>query len=393
MKFDMELEDILYTMKNKDNDKETTTDNEAAAAVDEVRTKMSEELAPPKPKEAAQPIPPAEEQQEELIWLEGKPQETAAEEAPPTEKEKTPKVPFNKRVKEEILPKLKTVMNKRTLIAIGAVLLAVALVFGGFKIAQVAQSATLKKLSEQYGVEYPQGIRKEFYDAFGQNDTLAGKLVIEDTKTDAAVYSDPEDGDGLLEKGSSIYEDQHYRAIALSREQADLESVYATAEGYLRASQTITFRTLFGDEKYHVIAAYYTNTNPLDDNGYLFPYNCYGNFTEDSQFQYQDRIKTRSLYTTGYLIQPEDYCLTVSVDSDVMAGYRFVIVGVRVKNNVKRITSTEVNEEVHYPQSYCDKLGIHNRYWLAGHWYPEIYTDEAQTETQQLTMDDFYTEQ
>lgn len=384
MKFDMELEDILYTMKNKKDDKEKAAENADAAAVGEAHAQASPELEPPKPKSAAAP---EEEQPDALIWLEG---ETAAD----TEKAaKAPKIPLDQRIKSDVLPRLKKALNQRTLIAVGAVLLTCVLVFGGVKIVQISKAATLKKYSEQYGVEFPQGIRKEFYDAFGENDTLAGNIVIADTDTDVAVYSKPDDDEGLLEKGSSIYEDQHYRAIALSHEQADLESVYATAEGYVDATQTITFRMLFGDEKYHVIAAYYTNTNPQDDNGYLFPYNCYGNFTEDSQFQYQDRIKTRSLYTTGYLIQPEDYCLTVSVDSDVMADYRFVIVGVRVKNNVKRITSTEVNEEVHYPQSYCDKLGIHNRYWLAGHWYPEIYTDEAQTETQQLTIDDFLTEE
>lgn len=389
MKFDMELEDILYTLKNKEETDEMPADNEVTATVNMVRAKADETLEPPKPKATEQPAPD-DVQPEELIWLEGsQKQEADSQDVKPETAEKTPKVPFNQRFNEQYWPKLKKALNKRTLVIIGAVVLALVLVFGGVKIVQFSQSATLKKYAEQYGVEYPQGIRKEFYDAFGKNDTLAGNLVIRDTDTDIAVCSEPDKGDGLLEKGSSIYEEQHYRAIALSSEQADLEKVYATAEGYEDATQAITFRTLFGDEKYHVIAAYYTNTKPADDNGYLFPYNCYGNFTEDSRFQYQDRIKTRSLYDTGYLIQPEDICLTVSVDSDVMPAYRFVIVGVKVKKNVKRITTTAVNEEIHYPQSYCDMLGIHNRYWLAGHWYPEIYTDEAQTETKQLTIDDF----
>ena len=395
MKFDMELEDILYTMKKKDG--EVPEDDKSAEAAAQEQ-QVTPAVEPPKPEAAPEADTPAasdtqaaesaDSEPEELVWLDGN--------KPPKEKTHAPRQSLKEKYNNSLQPKLKALcgklMKKQTLLIIGAVLLAALLAFGGVKIAQLSKAATLKKYSEQYGVEYPEDIRKEFYEAFGENPSLAGNIVIPDTDTDVAVYSEPEDGEGLFEKGSSVYESQHYRAIALSKEQADLERIYATGEGYTDASQSMTFRTLFGDETYHIIAAYYTNTLPEDDNGYLFPYNCYGNFTEDSQFQYQDRIKTRSLYVTGLLIQPEDECLTVSVDSDIMPSYRFVVVGVKVKNHVKKIKTVETNEEVHYPQSYCDKLGIHNRYWLAGHWYPEIYTDAEQTETQQLTLDDFYTE-
>lgn len=418
MKFNMELEDILYTMKNKDAKPSEDTPKEESATVSAPEPPASEkevappELAPPKPKTEVS----AAEEPEELVWLERKPKKRSEEDAVPEaqkpekkKKEKKERPPLSlkdikarlvalyRRFLTEFLPNLKqrlqTKRGKQVLTGVGAVVLVFLLVFGSVKIVQYTKAATLKKYSEQYAVEYPEGIRREFYDAFGENPSFAGNVVIKDTDTDCAVYSKPGDGEGLLEKGSTVYQDQHYRAIALSKDQADLEKVYATPEGYVDATQTITFRTLFDDEKYHVIAAYYTNTRPEDDGGYLFPYNCYGNFTEDSRFQYQDRIKTRSLYSTGYLIQPEDYCLTVSVDSDIMPAYRFVVVGVKVKNNVKKIKKTEENKDIHYPQSYCDKLGIHNRYWLAGHWYPEIYTDADQTETAQLTIDDFLTEE
>ncbi|MBQ9227351.1 MAG: hypothetical protein IJ168_00855 [Eubacterium sp.] len=382
MKFDMEVEDILYTMKNKDDSASEPAGEEPP--VTEVQQEQQEALAPPKPK-----LSETEEEPDGLVWLDGPSEETAGEGENKESVAKKIKVNFRANYLPKMKAGVKKLLKKQTLTALGAVLLVIVLVFGGVKLAQVGRTATLKKYAAQYGVEYPDGIRREFYEAYGENPSLAGKLVITDTDTDEAVYSEPENGEALFEKGSSIYEDQHFRAIALTSEQADLERVYATADGYLDASQTLTFRTLFGDEKYKVVAAFYTNTKPEDDNGYVFPYNCYGNFTEDSLFQYQDRIKTRSLYHTGHLIQPEDYCLTVSVDSDLMPDYRFVVVGVRVKHNVKKTTETTVNENIRYPQSYCDAKGIHNIYWMAGHWYPEIYTDEAMTETQQLTIDDF----
>jgi len=372
MKFDMELEDILYTMKGKDGEnKEASVAEEAAPN----EAASQEELAPPKPKAEMTAEP------EDLVWFDSA--EKAAEAEKATEE---------KPEKEPLLPKLKKAFSKRTLIVIGAVLLAALLAFGAVKIAQYSKTATLKKYSEQYGVTFPEGIQKKYLDLYGENQTLAGTLTLEDTGTELLIYGDAQKDAGLMEKGSTVLLEQHYRAIALTKAQADLEKVYATADGYINSTQKITFDTLFGTENYKVIAAYYTNTKPEDDAGYLFPYNCYGNFTEDSQYQYQDRIKTRSLYATGYLIQPEDHCLTVSVESDIMPDYRFVIVGVRVdKGSVKRTKTTEENELIHYPQSLCDKKGIHNTYRLAGHWYPEIILEDGTT--QQLTIDDFLTEE
>ena len=365
MKFDMELEDILYTMKNKD-EKDVSEQKEQEPA-------PREELAPPKPKTDMTAEP------EDLVWFDNAEAATEAE---------TPDNNKPEKDKEPLLPRLKKAFTKRNLMVVGVVVLAALLVFGGVKIAQVSKTATLKKYSEQYGVTFPEGIQKKYMDLFGENKTLAGTLTLEDTGTELLVYGDAQKDAGLLEKGSTVLYDQHYRAIALTKAQADLEKVYSTADGYVNSTQKITFDTLFGKENYKVIAAYYTNTKPEDDGGYLFPYNCYGNFTEDSQFQYQDRIKTRSLYSTGYLIQPEDHCLTVSVESDIMPDYRFVIVGVRVdRGRVKRTAKTEENEMIHYPQSLCDKKGIHNSYRLAGHWYPEIITENG--DTQQLTIDDF----
>ena len=268
-------------------------------------------------------------------------------------------------------------------------MLCVALGFGGVKLYQYSKIAYLKPFEEKYHIEYPVGIGKEFCDAYGKNPSLAGEIVISDTDTKEYVYSEPSQGEALFEKGSSVYEDQHCRAIALSKEQADLEKVYATSEAFLASTQTVTFKTLFNESNYRVVAAFYTNTKPEDDNGYVFPYNCYGNMTSDSFYQYQDRINTRRLYNPGYDIAETDDLLTVSVDSDIMENFRFVIVCVKVKGSVTKVSSTQPNEKIHYPQVWCDAHNMHNSYFLAGKWYPEIYTNEEQTETQKLTLADF----
>lgn len=371
MDLDIELEDILYTVKNeKKNPDEPPTESEPLAPP---RSSVKNAEPSPEPGEKPAETPKAEEAEpaEELVWIEPK----------KDGKDKKPKKSF-----KDISKKL---FSKKVAIVLIAIIGAAALCFGGVKVYQFAKVAYLKPYEKQYGIEYPIGIAKEFCDDYGKDQSLSGRLTIPDTQSESLVYSTEKDGVPLLEKGSSVSEEQQFRSIALSSDFSDLESVYSTPDGFLKASQEVTFKTLFEEDRYRVIAAFYTNTDPADDKGYVFPYYCYGNMTEKSFKQYIDKIQSRRLYDTGYELTPEDSILTLSVDSDTVENFRFVIVCVKAEGFFKKSETAEPNERIHYPQKWYDLNSQENPYYLAGKWFPEIYTDAERTQKQKLTAEDF----
>ena len=351
MALDPEIEEILKSIQNSDYDKNRETSpirlpkTEQKSEITEVESEP-ELPEPPKPKETA----PAREE---------------------------------KAVKEN-KPKINA--DKKRLTVVCAAILIIAVIAGAFAMAGVLYT---KRYEAKYKVDFPKGIPHEMCDAYGKNQTLAGSLKIKDNDSEHLVYSEPPEGAALFEKGSDIKSNQHYRAIALTRDMADLEALYKDAESYKKSSQSFIFTTIYGEkQKYQIIAAYIVNTDPKDDNGYAFPYNCYGNFTKKSYRNYQDTIKCRSLYTTGYKIKDTDYCITLSVPSDIMPNFRFAVVGVKV-DKINKLSKVKENARVRYPQAYCDKLGVHNIYNFAYKWYPEIITNEKTGETKQLTEKDF----
>ncbi len=285
--------------------------------------------------------------------------------------------------------KVKQFGLKKAGIILCVVLVLILGIVGAVKIANYSKTAYIKKYEKQYNITLPAGILKEFCDLYGENQKFSGMLTIEDTKTDSVkVYSEKKSGCALLEKGSDVKEEQKIRAIAIDKSIGDIESVYSSAKGFLNSSQKVVFKTLFAEEEYRVVAAYYTNTKPEDDDGYVFPYNTYGNLTKGSFYQFTDRIKRKSLYDTGYKLLNENHILSISVPSDFMPDFRFVIVCVKADDGFEKAENATVNSKIYYPQVWYDKNKQKNPYYLAGKWYPEIFVNDSGA-TKKLTAKDF----
>ena len=336
---------------------------------------------------------------EELPPPEPKKTEPPAEEPEPKEEKPAPKLKPNKKIvkanfKTRVLPKAKAFGKIAALryaaIAVIAAAVVAGLVFGGIKVYEYAQVAYLKPYIEKYGIEFPDGIREEFCDAYGNDQTVAGKLVISDTSTDVLVNGSGNDGAAVLEFGGTVLKKQHVRSIALDSGES-LEKDYSTAAAFKNASQLVTFRTLFDDEEYKVIAAYYANTNPDNDDGYVFPYNAWGNMTERSFKSYIDRVGTRSLYLTGIETNYEDCYLSINMPTSTEPDSRFVVLCKRVNKDEKfeKTLKTKPNRRIRKTQKWYDENGEDNPYKLAAKWYPEIYVNKEKTKTKQLTAKDF----
>lgn len=292
--------------------------------------------------------------------------------------------------KNRILPVLKKIFTKQLLFAVLIIAALTGAVFGGIKLYEYSKVAYLKPYQEKYDVEFPEGILEEFCDVYGKNQHIKGELIIEDTGTRKYVSDQIMEDCAHLKYECDISKAEHFRAIDISKSFADLESVYATPDGFLSSTQKITFNTLFEKADYKVAAAFYTNTSADEDSGYIFPYNAYGNMTEESYRQYKDRIRSRRLYDTGYLPEYEDDVLTISTNSEFMNNFKFVVVCVRIRDkDFTKSDTARANSTVHYPQIWYDVNKQSNPYKYAVHWYPEIYTDDAFTQTKQLTIEDF----
>ena len=224
---------------------------------------------------------------------------------------------------------------KRIILIVLAVILAA--VIGAVAVSH-AKTAYLKPYEAKYGITFPKGIAEYMCDAYGSDQSTVGSISV---------------GDG--------------DRIILSETLNALQS-----------------HTDYGT--YQVVAAFYVNTNSLDDNGYVFPYNLYGDLTEDSFDEYEDKIYSRALYHTEYDLNYNDSFLTVSTQSKVYDYCNFVILCKKTDPDFEKIIETKPNERIHYPQKWYDDNGEHNPYWLASKWHPTVYTDKKHTQTKQLIL-------
>lgn len=271
--------------------------------------------------------------------------------------------------------------NKIPVICIAAVLVVIIVI----AIINAASTAYLKPYEKKYGVKYPRHIAEEFCDAYGQNKYVCARLDFADSGKKVFVTDDTLQSGNHFDEGSKIDDEKQIKSIGVEKESANIEALYSSVDKYKNSKQKVTLTDIYGKSTtYQVIAAYYTNTNKTDDNGYVFPYYTFGDLTEDSFNNYEDRIYSRSLFHTEYDMSYTDRFLSINVDTDFMPNFKFVILCVEVDGNVKPYTDVTKNKKVHYPQVWYDKKDKHNPYWLAEQWQPDVYTDKKHKTTQKF---------
>lgn len=146
---------------------------------------------------------------------------------------------------------------------------------------------------------------------------------------------------------------------------------YKTIEGF-RKAPVITFNTINGDYQWKVIAAFITNANPKDDNGYEFQYYFTSLSTTERFSAFLNELAQRSLYDTGVDVLPTDKLLTLSTCSHEFDDARFVVVARLVRAGESADVNTEnavVNSSPRYPQAYYTKKKLDNPYKNAERWY------------------------
>ena len=368
-----ELDDILNLVKEWQSREEYQDTPAEAPAPEAAPQPVEEVLAPPVRNERQQAQASKKPKKEKL---------------PKVKKEKALKPPKPAKAakeKKSAKPGALT-LKKKVVLVLVAIALLVGGIFGGIGIYRYQQTAYLRPYIKKYSVTYPKGILEEYCDAYGRNISTAGELIVKDVNYQNYYYANVASYPKLA-KGVDVYQEQQFRSMEVEKALCDLESIYATKEGYAASTQEFACNTIFEKADYRVVAAFYTNNNPEDDAGYRFPYNLYGNMTQKSFKNFVDRVSSRMLYETGYKFDAKNQYVLLSVESDFMENFRFVIVGARITDGVPAKLQPSAKKKVHYPQVWYDKNKKQNPYRFASDWYPEII-DETGKKVQ-LTADDF----
>ena len=140
-------------------------------------------------------------------------------------------------------------------------------------------------------------------------------------------------------------------------------SLYSDIENY-KDFPTIKFDTIYKNTEWKIFAAFISNGDKAQDNGYEFPY-LTTNFPSDEKFlEFIDEVKSRSYYTNETVdIVPGDKILTISTCDTVFDDARFVVMArlVRQGESAEVDTSKAVeNDNQRFPQAWYDAKGKKN---------------------------------
>lgn len=282
----------------------------------------------------------------------------------------------------------KSKKGKKIIAASVAVICAAAVAVCVFAVINYQKTAYLRPYEEEYpNVDFPSGIREEYCGQYAKAPSTTGAVSIDACGYSSYVLQSTVSTMPNLSFSNSASGIDFNTVIHLPAGACDLESAFGSAQSYLASSQKITYSTLFEDYDFTVIGAFYTNKNPEDDGGYVFPYGITQKMTPLSFNDYTDRLYHRFLYETDYNLNYDtDKLLTIAIDSDFMPDFEFVVVcalGAPVQQ------SAQENDSVHYPQAWYDERGEVNPYRFSDKWYPTVYTDESEEETSIQSKKDY----
>ena len=230
--------------------------------------------------------------------------------------------------------------------------------------------------SEFPGVEFPEGMLAKYGQLYAANNDLRGWISIDGLDINFPVAQGI-DNDYYLEKDiygkytmygvpffdyrMTDFRNLHRNNVIYGHNMRSDDYIFGNLENYrtiegFKNAPVIECNTIYGDYTWFVYAVFITNSDPKDDNGYLFPYNFIDIST--AKFEgYIDEIDKRKLYSTGVDINVSDKILTLSTCCYDFNEARLVVVA-RLKRDGESVsvdTSKAIeNPNPKYPQAYYD---------------------------------------
>lgn len=244
--------------------------------------------------------------------------------------------------------------------------------------------------SEYPNTIFPQNMQLKYAKLYATNNDFVGYLEAKGVNLSLPVVQTNND-DTYLEKnfyGQSTKYGCPFVTFRNSIEPLDLNTIifghhmndktifgaldhYKTMDGF-KSAPVITFNTLYKNYKWKVIAAFITNAEEKDDNGYIFQYYFTTLSTQERFSAYLNELAQRSLYDTGVDVLPTDKLLTLSTCSHEFEDARFVVVARLVRPGESAevdVSKATENPNPRYPQAYYTAKKLTNPYYDAARWY------------------------
>lgn len=230
--------------------------------------------------------------------------------------------------------------------------------------------------SEFPGVDFPEGMLAKYGQLYAANKDLRGWITINGLDINLPVAQGV-DNDYYLEKDiygkytmygvpffdyrMTDFRNLHKNNVIYGHNMRSDDYIFGNLENYrtidgFASAPVIECNTIYGDYTWFVYAVFITNSEPQNDNGYVFPYNFID--VSNSKFKsYIEEIDKRKLYTTGVDINENDKILTLSTCCYDFNEARLVVVA-RLKRDGESVsvdTSKAVeNPNPKFPQAYYD---------------------------------------
>lgn len=224
------------------------------------------------------------------------------------------------------------------------------------------------------------GMLAKFEGLYKQNEDIIGWIQIDDTAvnypvmqtTDNVFYlthdfmkNESKSGALFIDSKGPITKDSRPEGIVIYGHNMKSGEFFHDALEYkdidfFKNHMTITFDTLYEENKYKVFACFLTGGEPSQDNGNFFKYHCMQNFGSSMEFDdFYKEVMKRSYYNTDVDVEYGDELIMLSTCSNEYYDSRFVVMARKVRDG----ESTEVNKDAVTPNN--DK-------YMPKEWY-EIY--------------------
>ncbi len=248
---------------------------------------------------------------------------------------------------------------------------------------ETARNRTEELLDEENTTTGEDGILNKYRALYTANNDFVGWIDIPNTNVQGAIYQSLDNSYYINHNGEkkksnygayfadykcTISENDSSQNITVYGHHMRDQTMFAQIRKYkdvefYKENPTLTFSTMYEESKYKVFAAFITNADPVDDNGYFFDFAVQGFINQNDFLSWIEQVKRRSIINTSVDIIEGDDILTLSTctyELGTSKDMRFIVMARKVRDGESEtvnVTNAKQNAKPLYPQAWYDRFG------------------------------------
>ncbi len=227
------------------------------------------------------------------------------------------------------------------------------------------------------------GVLNKYRTLYDKNNDFRGWITIPNTNVDGAVYQTLDNSYYINHNGEKkksnygayfvdykciISEETSSQNITIYGHHMRDQTMFAQIRKYkdisfYKKNPVIKFETLYGGGEYKVFAAFITNANPAEDNGYFFDYAVQGFINQEDFLAWVEQVRRRSLLNTTVDVVEGDDILTLSTctyELGTSKDMRFVVMARKIRDgesSTVNVSDATQNSKPLYPAAWYKRFG------------------------------------